>query len=145
MSWFGKWKPKIKREIGKRELRKLIKKVCPEIRSSKIILSDRDYLIPANPKKIMKKIRSWVHSYIAQKRDCDDFSRIHRGEMSKLACGNVLAMNVWISYYSESKGKTVHHAVIGFFNEDESAIVFGEPQTGKMKSFRDSKVTQIIA
>jgi len=145
MGWFNKWKPKIKRDVGKVELRKLLKKLCPDCRSSKIILSDRDYLIPSNPAKIMEKIRSWTYSYIPQKRDCDDFGRIHRGEMSKLGYGNVLAMNTWISYYSESKQKTVHHAVIGFINEDETDIIFGEPQTGKITSFKDSKVTQIIA
>lgn len=99
----------------------------------RVTRTDNIYLVPLNPASIMKKIKSWKYDYIPEKRDCDAFVDIFRGELGKKGFGNLLAMVADVTLSSGDR-----HSLIGFMDltridkHDKHPLIFGEPQTGKL-------------
>lgn len=103
-----------------------------------IIARDRFYLIPDDPKYIMRMSPAEKYKYgSGESRDCDDAVRIFRGWLSRKKYGNVLAMDVKI--YDAKIG---YHAVIGFWHQDQ--LVLAEPQTGAFGVYPNSQIERII-
>ncbi len=86
------------------------------------VVADAEYLLPDDPAGLIRKYTSRKR-YIADKRDCDDFVRIVRGNLSNAGLGHVLAMDV----------RTPGHSCLGFIGRDDRVRLFnaqtGEPET----------------
>jgi len=135
MRWpWQKWKPKISGIISSGALYRKLRKLHP---GAQIICLDREYQIPADPGNVTWQCSPSELFYHAETRDCDDYVRMARGWLSRENLGNLLVMDCVIDY---SSGR---HALLAFLDGDK--IVFGEPQTGKMRTFEAVKIIRLIA
>lgn len=137
MSWFWnnkKWKPKIARTISGEKLKLTLQLLCP---GAEIICLDRLYQIPRDPSDVTWKCSPTDLFYNEESRDCDDFVRIARGWLSRENLGNLLVMDCVVTYPGG------RHAVLAFLHKDK--IVFGEPQSGRIRVFKDAKIVRLIA
>ena len=132
--WQKKWDPEISGIISSGALYRKLRKLHPE---AQVICMDREYQIPADPSDVIWHYFPFNLLYIKGKRDCEDFTRIVRGELSKDARGDLLVMDCVIDY---PDGR---HDLLAFLVDDH--IEFGEPQTGKMRTFSTVKIIRLIA
>ena len=131
MKWpWQKWKPEISGIISSGKLHRKLRRICPD---AQVITLDRKYQIPADPSDVIWQCSPRNFVYQKESRDCDDASRIARGWLSKKNLGNLLVMDCVIDY---SDGR---HALLAFLQDDK--IVFGEPQTGKMRTFGQVEIS----
>lgn len=136
MFWLWKNRLKFNPEVFKKswpEIFSVLSGLCDPV---KIHWRDKYYKIPVNPAYVMRSVNSFDYKYQKESRDCDDFVRIFRGELSEMGWGNLLAMDISIQ---KRNGK--QHALIGFLQGGK--IVFGEPQTGEMVDIGDAKIIRI--
>lgn len=63
--------------------------------------------------------------YLAELRDCDDFARMFRGELSKLGLGNVTAG--YLEFQYDRPGGTYYHAVIMLYTNAQGFGIY-DPQ-----------------
>lgn len=137
MNWrwpWKKWEPEISGVISGAILRHKLSKLAP---GAQVITLDREYQIPADPGDVTWQCSPSDLFYVAERRDCDDFTRIARGWLSRKQLGNLLVMDCVIDYPGG------RHALLAFLQGNQ--IVFGEPQTGKMRSFDEVKIIRLIA
>lgn len=135
--WPWVWEPDICRILSARNLRILLKTLAP---GAQIIIKDRTYNVPSNPQAVLTKCSSSFFPYIKEKRDCDDFVRIARGELSRLGEGNLLAMDMDLA----RPGKT-SHAVLGFLSPSMDGFVYGDGQSTRIVEYAEAKPYHIIA
>ncbi len=154
MKWpWQKWKPEISGVISGAALRQNLRKICPE---AQVITLDREYQIPADPGDVTWHYSPFNLKYLKSRRDCEDFNRIVqcdvaadllsrllvdivRGELSRDAFGDLLVMDCVVN----PPGPGPQHALLAFLDGDK--IVFGEPQTGKMRTFDEVEIIRLIA
>ena len=137
MSWkwpWQKWEPEIYGIISGVLLRNKLRAICPV---AQVITQDREYQIPADPADVTWRCSPRDLFYKAESRDCDDFVRIARGWLSRENLGNLLVMDCVIDYPGG------RHALLGFLLDDQ--IVFGEPQSGRMRVIERAEVIRLIA
>jgi len=137
MGWFWQeWKPEISGVISSGKLYRKLRKICPE---AQVICMDREYQIPADPADVIWRCSPRYFVYQKESRDCDDSVRIARGWLSSKNFGDLLVMDCVINPH----GPGPNHALLAFLDGDK--IVFGEPQTGKMRTFENVEIIRLIA
>ena len=99
------------------------------------------YRVPENPAYVMKMIESWKYEYIKNRRECEGFMDILKGELSKLGYADLLVMYISLNLPSEEPAGR-NHALAGLLDKKE--LVFGEPQTGKIVVPKYNKINWII-
>jgi hypothetical protein len=110
-----------------------IREFCP---FERIINRNQYYRVPVNPAYVMRMIETFKHEHIKDKRECEGFVYMFKGELAKLGYGDLLAMDVSIETPNGP------HALIGFLQCER--LVFGEPQTGQMVRPEYTKINWII-
>jgi len=133
--WWG-FNPKIRRNIDWLELNQTISAQF----NGTFIWKDNLYQVPDEPEKVISESTAFGYDYIPNKRDCDDANRIFRGWLSKKGYGNLLVMDVSITY---PNGQS--HALIGFLDKDNK-LIFGDAGLAKMVFLPEgSSINHIIA
>lgn len=104
------------------------------------IWRDSNYIIPDDPLYILQESPSLMFEYVKNGRDCDDGNRILRGWLSTKGYGNVLAMDIAVTYPDGFS-----HALIGFLDKNKK-LIFGDARTGKMVTLpTGTTIERIIA
>jgi hypothetical protein len=93
-------------------------------------VADKDYLLVDDPISLILKYGS-KKLYIKGKRDCDDFVRIVRGNLSKAGLGHILCMDTRLK----------NHSCLGFIDK-QNKIKLYDAQTFKLI---DASTQDIIA
>ncbi len=139
---FWKKKPKFNpqtKRMGWAEVQSILEHYCDW---KKIIhIRNQYYRIPANPAYVMREIESWKYEWIKDKRECEGFMDILKGELSKLGYADLLVMYVSLNL-PDKKPEGHNHAVAGFLQCEQ--LVFGEPQKGTMIQFNYNRINRII-
>ncbi len=135
MRWpWQKWKPELSGIVSGAALKQNLRRIYPD---AQVITLDRGYQIPADPADVTWQCSPIDLMYKKEYRDCDDFVRMARGWLSREKHGSLLVMDCVIDYPGG------RHALLAFLDGDK--IVFGEPQTGKMRTFDEVKIIRLIA
>jgi ribosome modulation factor len=127
-----KFNPATKR-MGWAEITSKLREYCP---FERIINRNQWYRVPVNPAYVMRSIESYKHEHIKDRRECEGFVYMFKGELARLGYGDLLAMDVSIETPNGP------HALIGFLQCDR--LVFGEPQTGQMIRPVYNRINRII-
>ena len=133
---FWKKKPKFNPEtyrMGWAEITDQLREYCP---IEKIINRNQYYRVPVNPAYVMRMVKTYEYDHIKDRRECEGFVYMFKGELARLGYGDLLAMDVSIE---TANGP---HALIGFLQCGR--LVFGEPQTGQMIRPEYTKINWII-
>lgn len=139
MGWFT-YEPKSTGRVSSRDLRAKLKKLCYSVS----LPEDRnyDYISLKDFKELLWRSPSKGFKYVPEKRDCDDFSKIMRGWMSKKAWGTIVLLKVTIQLTKKNdKGQYKTHSVVGTIIDGE--LVLGEPQTGKLSTWEYRRIVSI--
>jgi|SRR6056297_887196 len=91
--------------------------------------ADKRYLLVDDPYKLIQKYRSRKR-YIPEKRDCDDYVRILRGNLSEAGLGHVFCADCRV----EHGGKA--HSGAGFIGLDNRLHVWDVQRVEMMRQYK---------
>lgn len=112
----------------------ILKKLFYLYPNAQTILSDKDYYLHKTDElvDIFKLNRFNEFPYLAERRDCDDFSWAFVGLMKKLLPGFIIG-KCHANFYKDDGSLDFKHDFAFFIDENEN-LMFVEPQTNKIFS-----------